>query len=272
MVHLFANNGGIRVEKTVTFRNREQQLVGMLHVPDGLRRREKAPGIVMFHGFTGNRTEAHRLFVQAARTLCDARFVVLRFDFRGSGDSEGEFEDMTVSEEVSDAEKSLEFLGNQPLVDKERIGVVGLSLGGRVASILASEDKRVKFAILLSPALGPLREKFSSSMDGQALEKLKRGEAVKVSDGWYMKKPFFDTLDDPVPLDAMDRISVPVLIVHGDNDQVVPIETSKRAYEIIKDLNPKNDLYIVKGGDHTFSEREHTLGVISKMCEWLLSL
>ncbi len=260
------------MEKPVTFENNGQQLVGILHVPDEPHRGEKIPAIIMFHGFTGNRTEAHRLFAQVARNLCNAGFVVLRFDFRGSGDSQGEFEDMTVPGEVSDAEKSLDFIRDQSWVDEKRIGVIGLSLGGRVAAILASEDKRVKFVVLLSPALGPLREKFISPMGEEALERLRSGEAVRVSNGWYLKKSFFDTLDDPIPLNVMNMIKAPVLIVHGDNDQVVPIETSKKGYEIIKNLKERNDLYIVKGGDHTFSEREHTLEVIKKTREWLLSL
>ena len=259
------------MEKPVTFENYGEQLVGILHIPDGLRR-EKAPAIAMFHGFTGNKSEAHRLFVQFARNLCNAGFVVLRIDFRGSGDSEGEFEEMTLPGEVSDAKKCLDFLEVQSQIDKERTGVIGLSLGGRVATILASEDERVKSVVLLSPALGPLREVFASLAVHEAAMKLEQGEAVKVSNGWYLKKSFFDTIDEPVPLDVMVKIKVPILIVHGDGDQVVPVETSKRGYEIIRDLNERNELYIVEGGDHTFSERDHTLEVIRKTREWLLSL
>ena len=259
------------MEKPVAFQNFGQQLVGILHVPDGLDAAEKAPAIVMFHGFTGHKSETHRLFVKIARSLCRAGFAVLRFDFRGSGDSEGDFEDMTVPGEVSDAKRSIDFLEEIPWVDKERIGVIGLSLGGRVAAILASDDERLKFAILYSPALGPLREKFISLQTDETLKKLASGEAVKVSEGWYLKKPFFDTLDSPVPLDVMDRIKVPILIIHGDSDEVVSNETSKKGYEIVKDLNKKNELYIVKGGDHTFSVREHTSEVIDKTLRWLLS-
>jgi len=260
------------MEKPVTFENNGQQLIGILHVPDVLHSREKSPAIAMFHGFTGNKTEAHRLFVQAARNLCNAGFIVLRFDFRGSGDSEGDFEDMTVPGEVSDAERSIDFLIDQPQVDEERIGVIGLSLGGRVASILASKDRRIKSVVLLSPALGALKERFTSPIRDEALRRLRSGEAVKVSNGWYLKKSFFDTLDKPVPLKVMSKIKAPILIVHGDNDQVVSIETSKKGYEIVKNLNGKNELYAVKGGDHTFSEREHTTEVIEKIREWLLSL
>lgn len=260
------------MEKPVTFQNCGQQLVGMLHVPDRLNAEERAPAVAMFHGFTGHKSEAHRLFVKVARSLCKAGFVVLRFDFRGSGDSEGDFEDVTVPGEVSDAKRSIGFLAEQPWVDKEKIGVIGLSLGGRVAAILSSKDERVKFVVLYSPALGPLRDRFISQLSDEALKKLTSGQAVKVSEGWYLKKRFFDTLDSPVPLDVMDGIKVPILIVHGSKDEVVPDETSRRAYQIVKDLNEKNDLYIVEGGDHTFSKREHTSEVIDKTLRWLHSL
>jgi len=262
----------MKLIKPVTFSNKGQQLIGIFHMPDNLKSEEKAPGIVMFHGFTGNRTEAHRLFVQVARRLSKSGFIVLRFDFRGSGDSDGEFEDMTVPDEVCDAEKALTFLIEQRNVDKERVGVLGLSMGGRVAAILASKDERVKFAILYSPALGPLKEKFFSQMDKKKLEKLNSGEPIEVSSGWYLKKEFFETVDYIIPLNIMDRIKVPILIVHGDKDEVIPLEEALMGYELIRNSNEKNELYIVKGGDHTFSKREHTLEVIRKTLNWINSL
>jgi len=258
--------------KPVTFKNHGQQLIGILHVPEGLESRGKTPGIVMFHGFTGNKSEAHRLFVYVARALCDSGFTVLRFDFRGSGDSDGEFDDMTVPGEISDAKKALTFLANQESVDRERIGVIGLSMGGRVAAILASQDRRVRFAVLYSAALGPLRERFLSEIAEATLQKLDSGEAIKISEGWYLKKTFFDTIDNPVPLDIMGNIKVPVLLVHSDTDQVVPMDDSRKGYEIVQNLNDKNEFYTVKGGDHTFSEREHTNEVTVKTLEWLKSV
>ena len=226
----------------------------------------------MFHGFTGHKSETHRLFVTIAKALCSSGFVVLRFDFRGSGDSDGEFDDMTVPGEVSDAEQALTFLANLESVDKDRIGVIGLSMGGRVAAILASRDRRVRFAVLYSAALGPLRERFLSQTGEDALQKLEAGKAIGVRNGWYLKKPFFDTVDGPVPLDVMNRICVPILLVHSDSDQVVPIDDSMKGYETVRDLNEKNEFHVVKGGDHTFRERKHTEEVAAKTLQWLNSL
>ncbi|MBS7648674.1 MAG: alpha/beta fold hydrolase [Candidatus Bathyarchaeia archaeon] len=258
--------------RPVVFWNEGQQIIGILHSPDNIRPGEKLPGIVMFHGFTGNKSEAHRLFVNVARSLSNSGFIVLRFDFRGSGDSDGDFEDMTLPGEVSDAERALTFLLKQRNIDKERVGVIGLSMGGRVAAILASSDRRVKFAVLYSPALGPLKERFLQFMNREILEKLNSGESIEVSAGWYLKKAFFDTVDYKVPLKVMRDIKVPTLIIHGDKDELIPVEEALKGYEVIKDLNEKNEIYIVKGGDHTFSKKEHTLEVIRKTLNWINSL
>ncbi|MEM2793008.1 MAG: prolyl oligopeptidase family serine peptidase, partial [Candidatus Bathyarchaeia archaeon] len=108
-----------------------------------------------------------------------------------------------------------------------------------------------------------------SHMSKDALERLNAGEAIEVSDGWYLRKSFFDTVDYVVPFEVMSKIKIPVLIIHGDRDLLVPLEEAEKGYEIIRGLNDKNELYIVKGGDHTFSKREHTLEVINKTLNWL---
>jgi esterase/lipase len=260
------------VVRPVTFTNQGQQLMGVLHEPDHLKPEHKAPAIAMFHGFTGHKSETHRLFVRIARALCSAGFVVLRFDFMGSGDSDGDFENMTVAGEVSDAEQAITFLSELPEVYDKTVGVIGLSMGGRVAAILASKDNRVKFAVLYSAALTPLKPKFWQGFSSETVGKLEKGEAIQLNGGWYIKKPFFDTLDETVPHEVMSRIKVPILIVHGDSDQTVPLEGATKGFEIVKDLNTKNELYIVKGGDHVFSTREHTQEVIEKTVGWLKSL
>lgn len=263
--------------KPIIFENQGEHLVGILHVPDKLESGGKAPGVVMLHGFTGNKIENHRLFVLTARDLCDLGFVVLRFDFRGSGDSDGDFEDMTVPGEISDAEEALTFLMGQRWVNREAVGILGLSMGGRVAAILASRDRRVKFVILYSAALSPLVPRFLSGIEGYnplkvTKEKPNSGTTIEVKDGWYLKKPFFETLDEIVPLNVMDRIKVPILIAHGEKDQVVPLEDSLKGFEVVRNLNQKNELYVVEGGNHVFIERQHTRQVIGKTREWLISL
>jgi len=82
----------VKMFKSLIFENKNEKLVGILHIPDELNVGEKVPGIILYHGFTGNKTEDHRLFVHLARALCDSGLVVFRFDFRDSEDREGDFE------------------------------------------------------------------------------------------------------------------------------------------------------------------------------------
>ena len=131
---------------------------------------------------------------------------------------------------------------------------------------------KVKFVVLYSAALAPLKGKFLEGLGKEGLEKLERGEAVHIGNGWYLKKRFFETIDSPVPLEVLDKVKVPVLIIHGDSDNVVPLDGAKRGYRILKNLNSKNEMYIVEGGDHVFTRKEHTQEVIEKTLNWLGSL
>ena len=79
----------------------------------------------------------------------------LRFDFRGYGDSEGEFTDITFEEEISDSIKALDFLSTIEGVDPDRMGILGLSMGGAVAAYVAGRDARVKSTVLWSAPAVP---------------------------------------------------------------------------------------------------------------------
>lgn len=137
------------LERQIHFDNEGQRLYGMMHLPErpGLH-----PGVILLHGFTGNSKESHFMFVKAARDFARNGLVALRFDFRGSGDSEGAFVDMTAPDEISDAVAALDFLSVQSEVDEERMGLLGLSLGGCVAACTAGVDARVKSLVLWSAA------------------------------------------------------------------------------------------------------------------------
>ena len=73
-------------EELIHFTNEDLRLYGMLHRPEGAG---PHPAVMILHGFTGQRIEPHRLFVKLARQLVAAGIAALRFDFRGSGESEG---------------------------------------------------------------------------------------------------------------------------------------------------------------------------------------
>ena len=95
-------------ERPVVFRNdRGQNLSGVVHFP---HRETTPPLLIMAHGFTDDKVSDNRLFVRFPRCAREQGFAVLRFDFAGSGDSEGDFADVTITGEIQDLRSAIAFL------------------------------------------------------------------------------------------------------------------------------------------------------------------
>ncbi|MDZ7262441.1 MAG: alpha/beta fold hydrolase [candidate division KSB1 bacterium] len=251
-------------EVPVMFKRDGLQLVGLLHVPQATR--PQHPAVLLLHGFTGHKAETHFMFTRLARTLCQNGFVVLRFDFAGSGDSQGEFQDMTIMTELADARAALKFLRERPEVEGERIGLLGLSMGGCVAALLVGESTDVKSLVLWSAVAHP-EEQFQ----------LLRNQAPKVSTptGWVIDlnglavgNAFFDILPQVKPLETIQQFQGPVLIIHGDKDMAVPPSAAEDYYATLKNRQAPTELYWMKDADHVFSTLALTQQVITKTVEW----
>lgn len=245
------------MEIQVSFPSEGEAIFGVLHLPATAA----APGLIMCHGFTGHRAESHRLFVVAARDFCQHGLAVLRFDFRGSGDSAGEFREMTVSRETTDAAAALAYLASRPEVNPDRVGVLGLSLGGCVAACLAGREPRVRALVLWSAAAHPerIREHLQSQW----------GESEVLDfNGWGLGRGFLEDLPRIHPLAEARRYLGPSLIVHGEQDEVVP---PSDASDFQQALGGPSELHLVKGADHVFSGLTWQAEAITKSRQFLLA-
>jgi uncharacterized protein len=131
------------MEQAISFESGGVTLRGTLHIPDGTS--GKRPALVSCHGFGGSSNGAGH--PSLARALEKAGYVVLRFDFRGCGDSGGERGRVICMEEVEDVRNAIGVLESHPDVDRERIGLIGASLGGAVVIYTAATDQRVKACV-----------------------------------------------------------------------------------------------------------------------------
>ena len=101
------------------------------------------PFVILFHGFCDDRNEINFVHTELSRRLCQEGIASVRFDFAGSGESDGRFEDMTVSGEVADGLAILDYVRGLDFVDKSRVAIHGLSMGGCVASMVASWSSHI---------------------------------------------------------------------------------------------------------------------------------
>src|SRR5262249_949470 len=128
-----------------------QKIFGVIHRPLNVK---KSPFVLMCHGLGGHKVGKGRLYVHLAEKLVSVGIGALRIDFRGSGDSEGDFSQMTIDSEVSDALVALNYLKNDPLIDSERIALFGRSFGGVVAILAAQRFSQIKSIVLWAPVFG----------------------------------------------------------------------------------------------------------------------
>jgi dipeptidyl aminopeptidase/acylaminoacyl peptidase len=130
--------------QAVSFYSEGIRLSGDLFQPDGLEPNEKRAGIVLCHGYTGVR---NLYLPDTAKALTAAGYVVLTFDYKGWGDSDGPKSRLSPYGRVLDSQAALTFLGAQPMVDPGRLGLYGTSYGGATVVWTAAVDPRVKAVV-----------------------------------------------------------------------------------------------------------------------------
>ena len=261
-------------EQTVSFTCHNQTLWGMLHLPAGAG---PYPAVLMLHGFTGDKTGSHRLFVHAARAFAASGMAALRFDMRGSGDSEGEFQDITVAGELDDAQAALDWLAARADIDRARIGLLGLSLGGIIESLLAGRNP-ARISGLAYWAAAANKDAFThmtertAEHNGQSAGSLME---TLMNDGYLMLwgypvgLPFIQTFFQQEPLEALRHYPGTALIIHNTGDPVVPVS---QADAYAEHFGSRASVHKLDGDTHTFEPPPNQAQVVELTRKWFAEL
>jgi alpha/beta superfamily hydrolase len=247
------------MELLVQFSNARRKLLrGMIHRPAGGR--VKCPGVVFFHGFTGDRMESHWIFIKCARVLARHGIASLRFDFYGSGESEGSFNEATLQSEIADARSAIRFMQRQKGIDAARLGLCGLSLGGCVAACVAPAAK-AKALVLWSAVAHPVIFQQLSDRLGKTSP-----SGDYEYDARLISARFVRDAAKVDPIKAIRRFRKPTRIIHPGNDDVVPF--SHAADFLHASGASIKQKVIIPGADHTFTSIAWESAVIGQTVEW----
>lgn len=247
------------MREKIFFKNSKgDRLCGILSNPT----KDKGKSIIILcHGFSTSKNSG--TYVSLEQILNKTDISTFRFDFYGHGESEGKFEDITTSEAVNDILNAIKLLKR---LGYTKIGLMGGSFGG-IASIMAASKTNDLFVLALKSPVSNFEEKEIMTKTKKELEEWKRkGYKYYISgDGGKLRLnyTFAEDFKNNNGYQAARKIKIPTLIVHGDKDESVPIEQSKKIASIIRDCR----LEIIKGADHLYSEPEHRermLNLISK--------
>lgn len=237
-------------QEPVIFENQGQKLFGMLHIPESPHV-PPFPALVMLHGFTGHKIEPHQLFVKAARRFACEGILTLRFDFRGCGESEGDFEDLTIEGETGDALKALDYVRGRGDVRHDCIGLLGMSLGGSIAACVAGMERDSLRCLVLWAAVADPRRAFGAKAAGDIAANFGK-RPVHDYFGNALSQRLLDELYVFNPIERLRGYVGPALILHGDSDTSVSPDDAL-LYEEELSGRGNAELHMIRGSGHTFA-------------------
>jgi putative redox protein len=215
--------------------------------------------LVLCHGMESTRGGTKQQAM--VERFVPAGFSVLRFDFSYVGDSEGSFEDLTLTGEVADALGALDFLAE---FEPELCVLIGSSLGGAVALLTAAQAADAVDAVATIAAVADCRL-FTERLSEADLAKWRSSGRRTWGEG-YLKADFLDDverLDIPAAIAALTQ---PVLVMHGEADDVVP---SAHARIIERNVPGPVRVKMFPGVGHRFEEPGALDGLLETLESWL---
>lgn len=221
--------------------------INNLFVKGVLENPEAKKLVILVHGFTGDLRGPDNLFEKLSKKLQQLDYAVIRFSFRGTPPSEGEYIDMTVDKQVEDLDKVIEYAKSLGYTD---IALLGESMGGSIVAKVC--DQFLKAVIFWYPAFDFADTAFKNYLTDETQTKLAK-QGYFLEEGFRIGKQFVDEIPSINLYNKAGEIKCPVLFVHGDKDVDVPYQQSKKAFQIAND--PK-EIRIIKGADHCFRKEQ----------------
>ncbi len=218
------------------FRFGKQGITGVIRSPH----EETSACVITCHGLYSNKDSEK--YVSIAHRLCAEGLSVLRFDFRGCGESEGLFRDTSLTGRMEDLEEALNLIQEKGY---ESVGVMGSSLGGTVAVLTAAKDKRVKALVTWATP--------------SCLDELVKGEVIKGLEKLGQDASRYNVSK------ALKDVHCPILVIHGSLDKQVP---SFNAEVLNENANKPKNIQIIEGADHRFTNPIHRKRAIELTLDW----
>lgn len=244
----------------VTFTNNEgQELAGHLELP---LNQEPHNFVLFAHCFTCNKN-----FFAArniSRTLAKQGFGVLRFDFTGLGESEGDFSDSNFSGNVEDLHSAADFLAKN---HKAPSILIGHSLGGAAVIFAAQDLISVKAVVTIAAPSSPKHVKHLLKSDISEIKK--NGQAIVNLGGrdFTIKEQFLEDLEVQKLNEVIRDLDKALLIMHSPQDFVVGINNAEELYEAAR--HPKSFVSLNEA-DHLLMKEKDSVYAGEVIAAWAL--
>jgi len=275
------------IAENKTFSNEDTRLSGTLYVPRGA----KTFGVVVaLHG-ASSPLRSSPLYEHLKQVLPPLGFAVFVYDRRGTGQSAGAGNTGDFELLADDAVAAIQALKKDPRIDPKRIGVWGLSQGGWLAPLAATRSSDVRFVVAISAPVVRADEQmmFSSTNSlrvfGYSDTDIKKMQATRKAaddaargrdtrehaqqlidensgEPWYKYLYMGKSVSDRGlaawakemsndPMDVIKRVNVPMLVLYGAVDPVVPVALSRERLKAIEPGHPNMKVDVIADADHS---------------------
>lgn len=224
------------------------KLAAVLQTPDN---KSSYPLVIICHGFTSSKE--HDLLKNLADDLESRGIASIRFDFNGHGASEGDFQQMTVLNEIEDAKCVYAYA--RDLKGVTSVSIAGHSQGGVVASMVAGQlgADRIKALALMAPAAVLRDDAIRGNIFTGHYDSINPPEYVelKMQDRTLkLGRDYIKTAQTLPIYETAQRFHGKAFMIHGTGDIVVPYTYSLR----YQDIFPGSKVELLKDFNHSFTQ------------------
>ncbi len=146
----------------------------------------------------------------------------------------------------------------------KKVGVFGSSMGGTVALLFAAQEKNIAAVATLAAPVHP--ERFTERLSTPEETARWRAEGYTVYRGRRLNVSLLNDLESLDVMNAARKIACPVLVVHGDKDDTVPVEEAHELYDALR--VPKRRC-ILAGSNHRLTDPAHLQKTLAESIDWL---
>ena len=239
------------------------QMQGLLIKPVGFQSGQRCPVVMWVHGGpTGISASRYYASFGWNQLLAGSGYAVFMPNYRGSTGWGLEFAESNIGDmggkDFADMLLGIDSLIESGIADPQRLAIAGWSYGGFTAAWAVSQTDRFKAAVMGAG--------ISHWLSFHGKSSLADWDAIHYAESPYELTGRFQKFS---PLSYYQNLSTPTLILHGAEDQDVPVEQSYLFYRALKDKRVPTELIVYPREDHAIKERTHQLDMSRRVLAWL---
>ena len=235
----------VKKEK-ISFLSEGQKIRGTLWKPTKIK--TKIPSVIFFHGMTSS----EKGYIPIAEKLSKHGICAMALSIRGHGNSEGDFNKLTVKNAVQDGLNAYDFLAKHNFIDKNKIGLCGSSVGAVIVSMV-SKKRKVRSLILKAPAVYT-KQMMNMSYNRTMLREDKMFKEIK-------------SITDAPPIRAISQFKGSLLAIISEKDNIIPIRIPRLYLSTAKKASRKKEI-VIKNADHPLTKKKWKNEFIKEMLIW----